>query len=162
MTSDSDGNGVPRIRLCELAEVEPLKHGRCNPAKLIPEKKLYGRLDVIRAISLDELCIRVGPKSMRAVWPQVAQELVIPSRQLDIVVDLSQDEAWLATTPGELAKGLPRNTKVVVVDVAVRAKRALARLDAYQQRHAVDSNTEDETSTGAATDLRGRARAPRP
>jgi len=148
MTTDADGTGVPRIRLCELANVEPRKHRRWIDAHLIPEKKLYSRLDLIRALSLNELANRVGPKSMRAVWGQIGQHLAIPSRQLDIIVDLSQDQAWVASTPGELAKQLPRNTKIVVVDVATPAKLALSRFDAYRRRHARNSRVEDETRSG--------------
>jgi hypothetical protein len=160
MTAEADGTGVPRIRLCELAEVEPRKHRRWLDADLIPEKELYGRLDVIRALSLDELRIRVGPKRMRAVWEQIAQNVAIPSRQLDIIVDLSQDEAWVATTAGELAKRLPRNTRIVVVDVAARAQRALTRFDAYNRRHASGSEVGDQTRNDSASDLGSRRSAP--
>ncbi len=152
---------MPRIRLCELAEVEPRKHGRWLDHGLIPRKKLYGRLDLIRALSLDELGIRVGPKSMRAVWGQISHELVIPSRQLDVIVDLAQDEAWVATTPGGLAKKLPRNTKIVVVDVAARAERALARFDAYIQRHTHSPDVKDPVTNGSAIDLASRGAARR-
>jgi hypothetical protein len=148
VATESDGTGVPRSRLCELAGIEPRKHRRWLDAKLIPEKTLYGRLDLIRALSLDELGRQIGPKSMRAVWGQISQDLAIPSRQLDIIVDLSQDEAWLAVTPAELAKQLPRNTKIVVVDVATRAKHVLARFDAYRGRHAGESDGANAAAGG--------------
>ncbi len=51
---------------------------------------------------LDDLRIRVGPRRLRAVWDQISPDLAIPSRQLDLIVDLSQDEAWLARTPADL------------------------------------------------------------
>lgn len=154
---------MPRSRLCELAEVEPRKHARWIEADLIPMKKKtgYGRLDLIRAVTLDELRLRVGPASMRAVWDQISGELAIPSRQLDVIVDLAQHEAWLASTPAELAKRLPRNSKVVVVDIGARAQRALARYDAYIDRHERASGTTDEdVAVGDAVDLASRRSAP--
>lgn len=160
MTIAADGTGVARSRLCELAGVEPRKHRRWIDAGLLPEKKFYGRLDLIRALGVDELAQQVGPKSMRAVWGQIAQDLAIPSHQLDIIVDLSQDQAWFAATPGELAKQIPRNTKIVVVDVATRAKSALIRFDAYQQRHVSGSGIGGKAKSSSATDLASRRGAP--
>jgi hypothetical protein len=162
MPDEADGTGVPRSRLCELAEVEQRKHGRWVDDGLVPKKTRYGRLDLIRALTLDELRIRVGPKSMRAVWDQIAQDLVIPSRQLDVIVDLAQDEASLVATPKALAAKLPRNTKVVVIDVGRRAQHALARYDAYTQRHEGESGAGDEATADDAIDLAAHRRAPGP
>jgi len=159
MTDEADGPAVPRSRLCELAEVEPRKHARWVEDGLLPKKALYGRLDLIRAVTLDELREQVGPSSMRAAWDQVKGRVVIPSRQLDIVVDLAQDEAWLASTPAELAKSLPRNTKLVVVDIGARAQRALSRFEAYIQRHQGEGPGDDAMPRDKATELTERLRA---
>jgi len=62
----------------------------------------------------------------------------------------AKDTLGRSATPDELAKQLPRNTKIVVVDVATRARLALSRFDAYRQRHEGDSRVGDETKSGLA------------
>src|SRR5947209_17107467 len=98
MTSPSDVP-IPRRRLCELAAVERGKHGRWVGANLLDRRGSYGRLDLIRAVALQQLWDVLGPTLATSVWRQVKPVLGMPGRALDVIVNPATHSAAVAREP---------------------------------------------------------------
>ena len=152
MRTSPDRLALPRSSVCDLAETERARHRRWQDAGLLVRKDTYGRLDVLRAAALEHVWAQVGPSRATAVWGQIEAELGVPGATLDVVVDPATRQAVLARNPEELARVLPRDRPLLVIDLGARVRRASTRLEGYlaTTRRAPSTNR-DLLDRGATT-----------
>jgi hypothetical protein len=123
---------VPRARLCQLAEVDRGKHGRWQARGLLAKRSSgYGLLDALQAAQLDELSSRLGPKAATIVWRRIREQLGIPGRRLEVVVELATFAATLVRSDAQLASALPRGQELIVIEFTSRSARARERFQQF-------------------------------
>jgi hypothetical protein len=132
--SDRNNDFLPRERLCQLAGVERGRHRRWLDEGLLPAKRRYGEIDLVKAAALDELALVLKPRSAKIVWLTIAQDLGIPGPWLEVVVRQADLESRLARSADELIAAMPRNEPVVVVSLHGRIADVRERLRAFRTR----------------------------
>lgn len=143
---------LPHARLCQLAEVDRGKHGRWQHRGLLAKRRAYGLLDLLQAAQLDELSSILGPKAGIAVWGRIREELGVPGKRLEVVVELATLSAELIRSDTELAAALPRGQKVVVIELNTRCARVRQR---YQQFLSIEK-TAGKLSVAGGTEARAQ------
>jgi hypothetical protein len=131
--SDSSTDLLPRERLCLLAGVERGRHRRWLDADLLPEKRLYGEVDLVRAAALDELSKVLKARTARRVWRQVGADLGLPGAYLEVVVRKADSHAVLVRAASELAPAIPRSEELTVVSLHDRIRIARERFTGYKR-----------------------------
>jgi hypothetical protein len=153
MADGPDRLKLPRDRLCELARVERGKHLRWVEDDLLTRKNAYGELDLVRAALLDELNRVLKPRTARAVWLQIRNDLDVPGPQLEVVVARATCRATLIRSDHELGNVLPRGEEVVVVQLHPRADEARTRLRAFLSNQSLGAGTPRAESHGTFLEL---------
>jgi len=140
-------SSVPRARLCQLAEVDRGKHGRWQARGLLAKHSSgYGLLDALQAAQLDELSSRLGPKAAAVVWRRIREQLGIPGRRLEVVVDLATFAAKLVRSDAQLVAALPRGQEVIVIELSPRLARARERFQQFVSSGGASGAAEQESA----------------
>jgi hypothetical protein len=126
---------LSRDRLCRFAGVKRRTHLLWTKNDdLLPNKAEWGEVDLIRAAQLGAVWSALGPSGARAAWADVSEELPNFGGYLELVYSEDDEAAWVAKSPRELSKLVPRGVSVVVVDLASPMQTAKDRYAGYKER----------------------------
>lgn len=149
--TDETGS-LSRSALCELAEIERGRHLRwTTKLGLLADRDRFTTLDLARAAMLDELNTMLKPAKAVRVWRRIRDDIGLPGRRLEVVVDVATCDATVCRTDDELLVALTRGTTILIIVLHERAQRALHRLRTLRE-----SEPEDPAAPADVTQLRER------
>ena len=145
---------LSRDRLCRFAGVKRRTHLLWTSKRngLLPDKKEWREVDLIRAAQLGAVWEALGPSRARAAWAHVRNDLPKFADFLELVYVESGERAQLAVSPEELAALIPRSEPVVVVDLAEPMRLAKEKYASFKER---------QTGAGASAERSAAAQLPR-
>ncbi len=120
MSVRSHSLSLDRSKLCDLVGIDRGKHIRWTQAGLLEAKTSYDEKDLVRAAALDELTRVAKPLLAQAAWRQIERDLDLTGARLDVILSTDTRRARLVRSAHDLDRLAPRNSPIVIVELAPR------------------------------------------